>query len=302
MSNFTLYTLIDIVFIDSISKMQYIATPGQCYLYSDNISGLKDAAAGIWLYSGLQTSTGEFYLDDANGAYTTYELAMLKELNKPLGKPGGLRMCYSHTAYEAARKLISGVSTFPIFEQFLGINDFIVLTEGAKTLDYLPFLPKLYTKYTQDVAKKLNISDSDIVEMYDGTNAKNTKAELFIRTNIPILLEPFYNVAKRNKMAVRDCISAWNLAFHCAGRVVGRNLFVGWDPNPIYPTPTHRVSRHEYEQYKTSPQYGFVTPRIKVKSHAYNTDPFKHIDRYRLDIDTAIKSGNALHVKPMTLY
>lgn len=301
MAQSTLYTLIDIVFIDRHDGVQYIATPGQCYLYSDNIASVA-AAAGVWLYTGMQTPDGKFYLDNAGGAYTAYELATVHELNQPLGYPGGIRMCYAPSAYEAARNVVTGEASFPIFEQMLGVNDFMVMTSSAKTADYVPVLPKLYAKYSDKAAAALKATDADIVEMYDGTNGHNRNLERFIRTPIPVIMESFYTISKRNKMTVRDCISAWNLAFHRASLSAGRHLYIGWDPNPVYPTKNYRVSRAEYENYKNDASCGFITPRIKIKSHAMLSDPFKHIDRYRAAIDASIRSQNALHVKPMALY
>lgn len=301
-NNSTLYTLIDIVFIDPKTKIQYIATPGQCYLYSDNLFEVKEAAAGVWLYCGTQAESGEIVLDTADGVYTPYDLAHLVDVNHPVGWPGGLRMCYSHTAYTASRDMIIGRSRFPVYEHPLGAKDFVTLLNSALATDYVPRLPALYAKYSKEVFKALKATDADVVELYDGTNASNKRLESFIRTPIPIILEPFSAIAKRNKMSTHTCISAWRLAFHNACCVAGHKLYIGWDPNPVYPTKTYRISRALYDTYLTDPTCGFITPRLKIKSHVNFKDPFKHIDRFRAPIDIALRLHNALHVRPSKLY
>lgn len=303
MSNATLYTLIDIVFIDADTKQHYIATPGQCYLHTDNKTGVRGSVAGVWLYTGMQDAQGNPVLDNYNGACTEYELELLKLQNHPLSYPGGLRMCYSSTATEAARQLLIGEYKHPVFEHTLGVSDFSIMMQGALTRDYIHTLPHLYVKYSSSLAKELKVKDSDIVQLWDGSQNKKDKLDTFIRTSIPVLLEPLSVVAKRNKLSYRQCISMWNLAQHNACCTMGRQqLYIGWDPMDAYPTKTHRVSRNEYEDYSKDPLCGFLTPRVKVKSSAFFKDPYKHIDLYRASVDLALRNKNALHVLPTKLF
>lgn len=303
MNNATLYTLIDIVFIDADTKQHYIATPGQCYLHTDNKTGVRGSVAGVWLYTGMQDTQGNPVLDNYNGACTEYELELLKLQNHPLSYPGGLRMCYSSTAAEAARQLLIGEYKHPVFEHTLGVFDFSIMMQGALTRDYVHTLPHLYVKYSSSLAKELKVEDSDIVQLWDGSRNKKDKLDTFIRTSIPVLLEPLSVVAKRNKLPYRQCISLWNLAQHNACCTIGQQqLYIGWDPVDSYPTKTHRVSRQEYEEYSKDPLYGFLTPRVKVKSSAFFKDPYKHIDLYRASVDLALRNKNALHVLPTKLF
>jgi hypothetical protein len=301
MKNCTLYTLLDVVYTEANNDTQFIATPGQCYLYGDNLKTIKNSIAGVWLYSGVQHPDGQLMLDSANGFYTKYELQLLNKENYPLAYPGGLRKCFSHTMYDTARELTVGIAKFPIFDHILGVNDFLTLSKHSLTTDSIPRLPNIYVKYSKEVASRIKAKDEDIVQLWDGS--KNGRSlDTFIRTSIPILLEPLYQVAKRNKMDLRNCISAWNYACHNACMTAGNQLYIGWDPNPTYPTKLKRISRKAYEEYGTDVTCGFVTPRIRVKFHAHFDDPFKHIDKFRSAVDIAIRTGNALHVQPESLY
>lgn len=300
----SLYTLIDIVYIDPITKIQYIATPGQCYIYGDNYYGIKTSAAGVWIYSAAKTCDDKLLLNTGHGAYTDYELEVIKAHNHPVGYPGGLLMCYDTTAQAAMKTLVVGKSKYPVFESPLGCDDFLHMQKSAQRAEEdivssLAF-PKLYAKYSKSAYKALHATDEDIVVLYDCM--ANEEAE-FIRTDIPILLDRFTVIAKRNKLSVRECITAWQLAMHNATKLAGNKLYLGWDKSDTYPTIKHRVSRAEYEEYSNDSNVAFSTPRLHICTHAVSMkDPLRHVNKYRIAVDNAIKLGNALFAHPPGLY
>lgn len=229
----TLNLIIDIVATNKRGE-QYLALPGQCFLYHTYEKALKKEAARIMVHAAVKDAAGNFVTGiTANNLRGRFIQHFAPQANIPLAEPSGVYDIYAPTAYDLLQRhklvttnnVVSGKPTFENDFSFMESTiDSIVGTSANPSV-----VPMLYIRHTQKAESILG--SASVVQMYCASHG----ADLYYLPMVRIPLAPLYMTWKDASqdwgVPIQQAQSMWHLALiRTLAKLEAVEVFIGWEP------------------------------------------------------------------------
>lgn len=229
----TLNLIIDIVVTNKRGE-QYLALPGQCFLYHTYEKALKKEAARIVVHAAVKDAAGAFVTGiTANNLRGRFIQHFAPQANIPLAEPSGIYDIYSPTAYDLLQrqKVVTTnnvVSGKPAFENdFSFMESTIDSTIGTSANPSI--VPMLYIRHTNKAESILGAAS--VVQMYCASHG----ADLYYLPMVRLPLAPLYmnwrDAAQDWNVPIQQAQSLWHLSLiRTLAKLEATEVFLGWEP------------------------------------------------------------------------
>lgn len=228
----TLNLILDIVVTNKRGE-QYIALPGQCFLYHTYEKSLRKEAARIMVHAAVKDAAGSFITGTVNTLSGRFIQHFSPQTNIPLVEPSGVYNIFAPTAYDLLQRqqivtTNNVVSGKPGFENdFSFMESTIDTTIGTAANPSI--VPMLYIRHTQKAESILG--SASVVDMYCASHG----ADLYYLPMVRIPLSPLYMNWKESArdwaVPIQQAQSLWHLALiRTLAKLDATEVFIGWEP------------------------------------------------------------------------